>query len=267
MVTTLVVLCVSAYLCWYANRAYQRTGDARAKLKRVRWAGAFGGAAAGSYVGVAALGSAMSGTIPGALLGYLLVAQLMRAFASGETGTLERAALHDVGRGAAHVARQAVEGAAGLGDGLGARLKSIAYTALKWLMLVGFILVLVNVNWHVVFGGNRETPYSVDPGVTQNAAPVEAVPSMNNASMTGAPAPTLATRAAVNATPYDQLVRELELAHPELDPTNQRYDHAAVTQIVAMAKSGEAQGMEATAALRLAARNYYNYAAERAAGR
>ncbi len=66
-------------VCWYsANRQYSSTGLWRHRRMRAAFAWAFAGACIGSYFGVAGMGSAIAGTIPGAIVGYLLASNLMK---------------------------------------------------------------------------------------------------------------------------------------------------------------------------------------------
>ena len=57
---------------------YSRTGEWRFRRMRSAFLWALIGAGIGSYFGVAGMGSAIAGTIPGAVIGYLLASNMMK---------------------------------------------------------------------------------------------------------------------------------------------------------------------------------------------
>lgn len=57
-------------------RAWQASGDLVARRRAFAWAWALIGAIAGSFFGVAGFGGAIIGTIPGAVLGWLIGSNL-----------------------------------------------------------------------------------------------------------------------------------------------------------------------------------------------
>lgn len=75
---TLAVLAVIAFLWWSANGSFMATGQWKYRRLRSAWAWAFLGAAVGSFFGVAGFGSAIAGTIPGAIVGYLIASNMMK---------------------------------------------------------------------------------------------------------------------------------------------------------------------------------------------
>ena len=75
---TLFVLFVIA-CCWaVANGKYESTKQWRYRRMRSAFLWALAGASMGSFFGVAGMGSAIAGTIPGAIVGYLLASNLMK---------------------------------------------------------------------------------------------------------------------------------------------------------------------------------------------
>lgn len=74
---TFVVLSIIGVLWWNIYRQYTRTGEWRYRRDGAALAWAFTGATGGSFIGIAGFGTAISGTIPGALLGYVLAYLLM----------------------------------------------------------------------------------------------------------------------------------------------------------------------------------------------
>lgn len=75
---TLVILSLIAYFWWKANKAYESSGLWKYRRLRSSWLWAFAGASVGSFFGVAGLGTAIAGTIPGAVIGFLAASNLMR---------------------------------------------------------------------------------------------------------------------------------------------------------------------------------------------
>jgi len=75
---TFVVLAVIAFLWWSANRNFMATAQWKYRRLRSAYAWAFLGASVGSFFGVAGMGSAIAGTIPGAIVGYLLASNMMK---------------------------------------------------------------------------------------------------------------------------------------------------------------------------------------------
>ena len=75
---TLLTLCVIGFLWYSANSRYEKTTLWIWRRKRAAYSWAFVGAIAGSFFGVAGMGSAIAGTIPGAFVGYLIVSNVMK---------------------------------------------------------------------------------------------------------------------------------------------------------------------------------------------
>lgn len=71
------ILFVIAVFWFFANQSFQVTGSQTDRRKRASYSWAFIGASIGSYFGVAGLGNAISGAVPGALLAYLIASHLM----------------------------------------------------------------------------------------------------------------------------------------------------------------------------------------------
>ena len=87
MVTAIVIGFV--VIMWLlVNRSTQPiAGTLTARRKRSSWAWAIVGAALGSFVGIAAVGTAIAGTIPGAIVGYFAADYLMIRGANGNFGS------------------------------------------------------------------------------------------------------------------------------------------------------------------------------------
>ena len=75
---TLIVVCIVGVLWYFSNRNYARTNLWTWRRKRAAYAWAMAGAICGSYFGVAGMGSAIAGTVPGAIVGYLVASNLMK---------------------------------------------------------------------------------------------------------------------------------------------------------------------------------------------
>lgn len=75
---TLIVLCVIGYLWYQANTQYEKTQGWTYRRKRAAYVWAFLGAIIGSSFGIAGMGSAVVGTVPGAFVGYLLASNMMK---------------------------------------------------------------------------------------------------------------------------------------------------------------------------------------------
>ena len=75
---TFIVLAVIAVLWWFANKNYVTFNQWKYRRMRSAYAWAFIGASVGSFVGIAGFGSAIAGTVPGAIIGYLLASNMMR---------------------------------------------------------------------------------------------------------------------------------------------------------------------------------------------
>lgn len=75
---TLVILSLIAVFWWRANKAYESSGLFKYRRQRSSWLWAFVGASIGSFFGVAGLGTAIAGTIPGAVIGFLAASNLMK---------------------------------------------------------------------------------------------------------------------------------------------------------------------------------------------
>lgn len=83
---TVVILVILA-ACWLvANGKYDSTKMWRYRRMRSAFSWAFVGACVGSYFGVAGMGSAIAGTIPGAIVGYLAASNLMKRDADPTEG-------------------------------------------------------------------------------------------------------------------------------------------------------------------------------------
>jgi len=74
----LIVLFVIAAAWFVANGKYQSTQLWKYRRMRAAFAWAFVGAVVGSSFGIAGMGSAIAGTLPGAIVGYLLASNLMK---------------------------------------------------------------------------------------------------------------------------------------------------------------------------------------------
>lgn len=75
---TFLVLCAIGYCWWRANKNYVSTGRWKFRRLRSSWIWAFVGAVIGSFFGVAGLESAIIGTVPGAVIGFLAASNLMK---------------------------------------------------------------------------------------------------------------------------------------------------------------------------------------------
>lgn len=77
MFTIIVLFVIGA--CWFvANGKYESTHAWRYRRMRSAFAWAFIFAIIGSFFGVAGMGSAIAGTIPGAIVGYLIASNMMK---------------------------------------------------------------------------------------------------------------------------------------------------------------------------------------------
>jgi hypothetical protein len=75
---TLVILVGLGVTWYYWHQRYLRSGAYRDRRLRASWSWALMGAGIGSFFGVAGLGTAIAGTIPGAAIGFLLAGYLMK---------------------------------------------------------------------------------------------------------------------------------------------------------------------------------------------
>lgn len=75
---TVIVLFVIGAAWFVANGKYESTRAWTYRRMRAAFAWAFVGAVVGSYFGVAGMGSAIAGTLPGAAVGYLIASNLMK---------------------------------------------------------------------------------------------------------------------------------------------------------------------------------------------
>lgn len=73
------ILCVIGVFLYLANTKYESTGLWTYRRKRVAYSWAFLGAATGSFFGIAGMGTAIAGTIPGAFIAYLIASNMMKA--------------------------------------------------------------------------------------------------------------------------------------------------------------------------------------------
>jgi len=77
MFTVLVLVVI--FVAWFiANKKYNNSRVWRYRRQRAAFSWAFLGAIVGSSFGVAGFGSAIAGTIPGAIVAYLLASNLMK---------------------------------------------------------------------------------------------------------------------------------------------------------------------------------------------
>jgi hypothetical protein len=75
---TLIILFIVVAGWFVANGKLESTGAWKYRRMRAAFAWAFVGASIGSFFGVAGMGSAIAGTIPGAFVGYLLASNMMK---------------------------------------------------------------------------------------------------------------------------------------------------------------------------------------------
>lgn len=75
---TIIVLVIIAIAWFVANGKYEATRAWKYRRLRAAYSWAFVGAIVGSYFGVAGMGSAIAGTIPGAFIAYLIASNLMK---------------------------------------------------------------------------------------------------------------------------------------------------------------------------------------------
>jgi hypothetical protein len=78
-VFTVAILFIIGTFWFVANGKYESTGLWRHRRMRAGFAWAFAGACIGSFFGVAGMGSAIAGTVPGAVFGYLAASNLMKS--------------------------------------------------------------------------------------------------------------------------------------------------------------------------------------------
>lgn len=76
--STFLVLAAIIVLWYLASYAYMRSGRPKARRQKTSFAWGFVGAVVGSFVGIAGFGGAIVGTIPGAIIGYLIASNLMK---------------------------------------------------------------------------------------------------------------------------------------------------------------------------------------------
>ncbi len=75
---TIIVLLIIGALWFVANGKYEATREWKYRRLRAGYAWALAGAIVGSFFGVAGMGSAIAGTIPGAVMGYLIACNMMK---------------------------------------------------------------------------------------------------------------------------------------------------------------------------------------------
>jgi hypothetical protein len=83
IVLTALMLTVIAFKWWKANERYQQNSGLWYGRRRGSWVWCFIGAGIGSFLGNAGFGTAIAGTLPGAVIGYftadyLLLRNLLR---------------------------------------------------------------------------------------------------------------------------------------------------------------------------------------------
>jgi hypothetical protein len=74
---TAIILIIISILWWRANNRYLASGAKNDRRARAQWIWAFIGAGIGSFSGVAAMGSAIAGTLPGGIIGYMAAGYMM----------------------------------------------------------------------------------------------------------------------------------------------------------------------------------------------
>lgn len=75
---TFSIVVVIGFLWWAARKRYTQGGQWRDRRRSAAWAWGMIGAVIGSFFGIAGLGNAIAGTIPGAIVGYLFASNLMK---------------------------------------------------------------------------------------------------------------------------------------------------------------------------------------------
>lgn len=75
---TIIVLVIIAVAWFIANGKYESSHAWKYRRQRAAFSWAFVGAIIGSYFGVAGMGSAIAGTVPGAIIAYLIASNLMK---------------------------------------------------------------------------------------------------------------------------------------------------------------------------------------------
>jgi len=75
---TILILIIIGVAWLIAHGNYVQTRQWKYRRMRAAFSWAFVGAIIGSFFGVAGMGSAIAGTIPGAIIGYLLASNLMK---------------------------------------------------------------------------------------------------------------------------------------------------------------------------------------------
>lgn len=75
---TAIVFAILGVVWWGAHLRYQKDSTWKNRRLRSAWAWAMIGALIGSTMGVAAMGTAIAGTIPGALIAYLAVGYIYK---------------------------------------------------------------------------------------------------------------------------------------------------------------------------------------------
>lgn len=210
------------------------------RMKTAQWAWAFGGAALGSYVGVAGLGTAIAGTIPGALVGWILAGYLMMTMQAGLARPPEPAALR-----------------AGASVRAAAKARDVAESFFLWIVKALRIVVLYGAMtfaaWWAIEHGWIDAPESLkqalnfgtsapppsaeapQPETLPNAAPAFETPRPVAAPTSATPAPAAIPSAdqALQRAEYTDVLAQIELQYPQLDPTSSQYDEAIANSIAA----------------------------------
>lgn len=75
---TFLIIVVIGVVWWSFHKSYMQSGKWADRRRRSAWSWGLIGALIGSFFGVAGFGGAIAGTIPGAIVGYLIASNLMK---------------------------------------------------------------------------------------------------------------------------------------------------------------------------------------------
>jgi hypothetical protein len=234
---TTVILVLIAFLWWRAHKAYGVTGLWRYRRLKAAWSWAFVGAALGSFFGVAGFGGAITGAVPGALLGYLAASNLMKRDLSFDE---DRPKEHPE-----HAARGVLVTEVESASSDQSPAKSLTTPPLSRSTkgktssagTVALIVVAIVVGTCLVVISDTSLPNRVTP------APTPARPQ---------PPP----RAQSAQSAYDTELSRLETAFPRLNPDLPDYDPQLVEKVRVRMDEYLAQGLSEEVALRRAVAHF-----------
>lgn len=228
MFTALVLLFI-AVMWWRAQSRYQRSTHYSARRSRSGWSWAFVGAAVGSCFGIAGLGSAIAGTLPGAAVGYLLADYLMLRQGVDEPAPRPQQI------NAPSIVEAKIQSTTQSGAPYGPR-------AIKLFLLLGVFGVILFV---VFTSGDGEGKASKDFGAESNKpTPVPQSPSTKTPPTQSTPAQITPARSS-----YDQMLLDLEGRNPQINPNSSDFDARVAEAVQARIVQLKGRGVSPETAL------------------